>query len=304
MKVADMHCDTVSRLYFNRKFSLRDAPFHINEKKLLAGGYVLQNFAIFMARRGVPLFQMCQEMLDLFDREVLECADGLAIARSFADIQKNLAEGKISAVLTVEDGAAVEGRLERLSYLYDRGVRMLTLTWNFRNELAAPNQNDAGDVDCRQEGLTALGIQALEEMERLGIIADVSHLSDAGFWDVCRRAKRPFAASHSSARALCGHCRNLTDDMLRALADRGGIAGINFYGPFLGEEPPSLAAAAKHVRYMVQAAGENCVALGSDFDGIEDTGAFIDAGHMQRFPEALRQAGLTERQIEKVNYGN
>lgn len=304
MKIADMHCDTLSKLYFDPNSRLRDRQGHVNGEKLRQGAYVLQNFAVFMERRGLPFFQLCRDMLDLFDREMEENRDLLAPARCYEDIERNMAAGKISAVLTLEDGAAIEGDLSRLSYLQARGVRMLGLTWNFRNALASPNQNDGAGGDSSGEGLTELGIQALGEMERLGIIPDVSHLSDAGFWDLCRHWKGPFVASHSNARAICPHKRNLTDAMLKALADRGGIVGLNFHGPFLDGGRPSFAAAVRQLRHMLRMVGEDGIALGSDFDGIDDAGEFQDAGNMQRFPEALCQAGFTPRLVEKIMYRN
>ena len=148
-------------------------------------------------------------------------------------------------MLTVEEGAVCKGSTGKLRHLYRLGVRMLTLTWNYPNELGWPNvkmppegSEEAPDftVPDREHGLTETGFAFLSEMERLGMIVDVSHLSDAGFWDVARAAEKPFVASHSNARAVCHHVRNLNDEMIRALAEKGGVTGLNFCPSFLEAE--------------------------------------------------------------------
>jgi membrane dipeptidase len=174
---------------------------------------------------------------------------------------------------------------------------MLTLTWNYENELAFPNGQTGG--------LKETGLAFLAEMERLGMIADVSHLGDDGFWDVCRAAKKPFLASHSCCRALRPHRRNLTDPMLKALADRGGIVGVNFYADFLGESRESrLADIVRHARHIADTAGVDAVALGSDFDGIDCPLEFGDAAGMPQVAEALVRGGFTEAEAEKICWKN
>ena len=192
---------------------------------------------------------------------------------------------------------------------------MLTLTWNYPNELGWPNvkmppkgSEEAPDftVPDQEHGLTETGFAFLSEMERLGMIVDVSHLSDAGFWDVASTAAKPFVASHSNARAVCPHVRNLNDEMIRALAEKGGVTGLNFCHSFLeakkagSEAQASLAAVAAHARHIVDVGGEDCLGLGSDFDGIPTNEALPDASFLPALADALTEAGFTGRQIDKI----
>lgn len=303
MKIGDMHCDTLYRLYSSRGKRLQDRAGHLHLDGLLEGGYILQNFAAYMERCGEGFYSLCCGMIDLFDRELEDNSQVLAQACSRADIENNMHAGKISAVLTVEGGEAIEGDMEKLYALYNRGVRMMNLCWKYKNELGTTNVTSA-EGDCSAIGLTDFGFQVVEEMERLGMIVDVSHLSDAGFRDVAAHSKKPFAASHSNARALTNHPRNMPDAMIRTLADKGGIMGINFYANFLGVKSPEFDAAIAHIRHIRNLAGDDLLALGSDFDGIDDPGEFQGAWHMQAFVRALEKAGFAESFIEKIAYRN
>ena len=247
-------------------------------------------------RAGSPLEEVLT-LADLYWTEMAANEDLAVPVRSFQEMERARQAGKIACLLTVEEGGVCLGALPLLRTLYRLGVRMLTLTWNYPNELGRPNGQPGG--------LTRRGFQFLEEMENLGMIPDVSHLSDDGVWDVCRAARKPFVASHSSCRALHPHRRNLTDAMLRALADRGCLVGVNFYAGFLGPHGTSrLADLTRHIRHMIQVGGLDLVALGSDFDGIDCPLELEDAGHMDRLVQAMEGAGFTPREIEAVCWKN
>ena len=192
---------------------------------------------------------------------------------------------------------------------------MMTLTWNYENSLGFPNvrldkkASASSDRYClsQNKGLKEQGIVFLEEMERLGMIIDVSHLSDAGFYDVLEHTTKPFVASHSNARSVCPAVRNLTDDMVRRLAERGGITGINFCKEFLGKPDVSqnyLDQAVVHIKYLMNLGGEDFVALGSDFDGITRYHDLSDCSVMPKLVHTMKKAGLTPTQIEKICYKN
>lgn len=325
MKTAavDMHCDTIAALLGMRRrgisaenSGLEKNSLHVDLEKLEKGGCFLQNFALFVALSECSdPFQECMALMDLYYEEMEKNKDRIRPVYRYEDIEKNRAEGKLSAMLTVEEGAVCKGRLGNLRLLYRLGVRMLTLTWNFPNELGWPNvrmpekgSGDAPDFGSpdREHGLTETGFAFLEEMERLGMIVDVSHLSDAGFWDVARMAGKPFVASHSNARTVCGHVRNLDDDMIRALAEKGGVTGLNFCPSFLEEKKEAdgtrgdLAVIAAHARHIVDTGGEDCLGLGSDFDGIPTNEALPDASCLPSLADALKKAGFSERQIDKI----
>ena len=325
MKTAavDMHCDTISALLEMRRkgtysagSGLSSNSLHVDLEKLEKGGCILQNFALFVALSAFDdPFRECTALADLYYEELEKNKDRIRPVYHYEDIEKNRAEGKLSALLTVEEGGVCKGRLGNLRLLYRLGVRMLTLTWNFPNELGWPNvrmpekdSEAAPDFTTPdgEHGLTETGFAFLTEMERLGMIVDVSHLSDAGFWDVARTANKPFVASHSNARAVCGHVRNLGDDMIRALAEKGGVTGLNFCPSFLeeerkeGESRGSLDAIVTHARHIVNMGGEDCLGLGSDFDGIPTNAAIPDAAHLPHLADALKKAGFSERQIDKI----
>ncbi len=326
MKVADMHCDTILEIYEKRQAGeacgILKNGLHIDLEKLKKGDYLLQNFAVFvhmkhMAERNQPLPEYAFMMIDTFFSEMRKYPELVGIARSYQDIEENWKNGRISALLTMEEGGICEGKAEYLRIFYELGVRMFTFTWNFPNELAWPNRLEqegapaAYFVPETEQGLTEKGFEFLEEMERLGMIADVSHLGDKGIFDVIAHARRPFVASHSNARAVCRHSRNLTDEMIRGIAEKGGVIGINFYPDFLRNQEEqgspmkvSVTDIARHIRHMIKTGGIECVGLGSDFDGITSSFEMKDASDLPILEESLRKNGFTEEEIEKIFYRN
>lgn len=321
MKVWDLHCDTLAELRYAEK---RGEPkefykndLMVNIDKMQRGDYLLQCFACFvnLTRREENPLQTCLEEIDIFYRMLDACPE-LVQVRTPADIEALPASGKMGAMLTIEEGAVCLDDSAVLRDLYRLGVRMMTLTWNHKNGLAAPNvvPGDAAYVwPCAavtDDGLTPLGVEFIEEMERIRMILDVSHLSDAGIHDVLRYSKRPFAASHSNARSLCGHVRNLTDEMIRQMGERGCLVGLNYCASFLDANPDrtrvrsSITDMARHARYLMDLGGEDILALGSDFDGIEGDLDLTGAQDMPKLAEGLKAAGFTERQIDKIFWKN
>ncbi|MCI9591831.1 MAG: membrane dipeptidase [Lachnospiraceae bacterium] len=321
MKAADMHCDTLAEIYCARKQGkeacLASSSFHVDLDKLKAGDYGLQNFAIFtnLKENGSPL-EYAMELLDLFYMEMEENQDRISVVKTWKDIEENWKKGRLSAMLTIEEGGVCRGNLRILRDFYRLGVRMMTLTWDYDNELAFPNQvfwdgpmAGTGIADTSR-GLTETGLAFVEEMERLGMILDISHLNDAGIYDVFRYAKKPFAASHSNARAVASHPRNLTDDMIKKLAERGGVMGINFCSAFLRdfrkrEDAESLVRdMVEHIRHIKNVGGIDCIGLGTDFDGIGGRMEIDSAAGLPKLAQALEQAGFSISEIEAVFYRN
>lgn len=311
MKLMDMHCDTISRLLeleeAGKPEELRENSGHLDLVKMKKGGYRSQNFALFveLKRPEDPLLT-AMKLTDLFYIELERNQDILGLARNIQELEENERAGKMSAFLTIEEGGVCKGSLAALRDFYRLGVRMMTLTWNYENELGFPNtMNETPDT-----GLKPAGFAFVEEMERLGIVIDVSHLSDQGFYDVCRCTKKPFVASHSNARALCPHSRNLTDDMLRLLGERGGVAGINFATNFLdpaavrGQSISRIEDMTAHMKHIANTAGIESVGLGTDYDGIGGTVEIADASGMQRLAEGMERAGFTASEIEKICWRN
>lgn len=309
MRFVDLHCDSILEIYTKKK-DLADLEGHINLEKLCRGGVLMQCFAAFIAthdcaeRNGIRVgaYELFCAMADIFDRQMALYPDVLAPARSYADVVKNHAEGKLSALFTVEDAVPLEGKIERVDEMYARGVRMAALLWNYENSLGFPNSSDARE---HAKPLKPFGREAVERMNELGIIVDVSHLSEGGFWDVADISRKPFIASHSCARALCDHSRNLTDAQLRAVAEHGGIVGVNFNSGFLNgrEDYTPNADIVRHMDYIRQKAGIESVALGSDFDGIDCALELRDCTGLPSLAEAMESV-FTDDEIELISSKN
>ena len=306
---ADMHCDTISSLWRRNSQGdvqrLRSNDLSIDLEKMRAGNYLLQNFAmfVFLKEPEDPLLQVLT-LIDAYYRQMEENTDWIAPVLRYEDIEKNRAAGKLSALLTVEEGGVCKGSLEALRNLYRLGVRMMTLTWNFENELGYPGTTMKNQPGTPM-GLKPRGIEFVREMDRLGMIVDVSHLGDGGFWDVVKYTDGPFVASHSNARTVCDHTRNLTDDMIRALADKGGVMGLNFAGDFLRPgSSGTLDEMIAHLRHIRNVGGIDVMGLGSDFDGIDNVPEVADASQMPKLALAMERAGFTPREIDAVFSGN
>lgn len=321
MKVADMHCDTISEIYYaleeDKEAGLAKNHLQLDLERMAKGDYLVQNFAMFVSivKHTDPL-EYCLKLIDLFYQELGKNKDKIALALNYEDILKNQKEGKMSALLTIEEGGVTKCNLAHLRNFYRLGVRMLTLTWNYENGIGYPNfeliEGERPDFHTpnTKKGLTEFGLAFIAEMERLGMIIDVSHLSDAGFYHVLENTTKPFVASHSNARGVCNHVRNLSDDMIRKLAQRGGVLGMNYCPSFLEnvdrEEDAvgSISDIIKHIKYVTNVGGYECVGLGSDFDGIPARKDLQDASYLPLLAEALEKEGFKHHEIEAIFYKN
>ena len=320
MKVIDMHCDTITELLRLKKMGEDDSLYknrlHMDICKMQYGDYMLQNFAIFTNLKKVDPILHVQESIDLYYRELEKNKDYLRPVFSYHDREENRKKGYMSAMLTFEEGDVVLGNLAMLRNYYRLGVRMITLTWNHKNRLGYPNVLSRPNMTHQdiykantKDGLTPFGKAYIQEMEKLGIIIDVSHLSDAGFYDVLRYTTKPFVASHSNARTVCPAARNLTDDMIKQIAKRRGVIGINFYGDFLvaskqGDAPSTIAVIIKHMRHIISIGGIECIGLGSDFDGISGSLEIADASFLPKLYQAMQKEGFSQEEIEAIFYKN
>ena len=311
MRIIDLHCDTILNCYLNGE-NLHTYSGHINLDKLKKGGCLAQCFALFIPTHDAALecfeqekdpWELYQELLSVYQENIKLCSDVIRPAFSADDILSNRDAGYLSSILTVEDCVEIEGQIERFDQVFRDGVRMMALTWNYENCIGFPNSAD--DVLHTTKGLKPFGFDAVEKMNDLGIIIDVSHLSEAGFYDVAAHSKKPFAASHSCCRALQNHPRNLTDRQLKTLADKGGVVGVNFYDQFLGDlgGHTTIESIVRHVLYMREKAGIESICLGSDFDGIESSLEFKDYSGFPAIIAALEKY-LSDDEIDQICYGN
>ena len=312
---ADLHCDTLYAAW--RKgaddiFQLDGAMADVSS--IVQGGCRLQLYAIFMPtpeEMRDPAFRYpgddayIRALQAVFRRTVQQHGAVFAAAGSMSEAARNFSAGKASGMLSMEDGRAVEGKFEKIRSLYDLGIRVMGLTWNHANCFGFPNSPDPEEMS---KGLTAFGKEAIPCMEEMGMLVDVSHLSDGGFWDVARLSRKPFIASHSNCRALNPHPRSLTDEMIRALADKGGVMGLNFCPEFLTrnleQQHSPVDDLARQLRHRITVGGLECAAIGTDFDGIGGELEIPSADRMPALFDALARRGFTNDELEHLCWRN
>ncbi|BDR63458.1 dipeptidase [Clostridium tetani] len=303
MSIIDLHCDTIYKITNCKdKINLKDNNISIDLNKMRKGKVNGEFFALFIDREETetPL-KTCNKMLDKFYEEMDKNKEIIKLTKNYTQYKENIRNNIMSAFLTIEGGEALEGEIYNLRNFYRLGVRLLTLTWNYENEIGYPNCNKI----FMQKGLKKFGIEIVEEMNRLGMIIDVSHLSDGGFYDVAKYSKVPFIASHSNARSITNHGRNLTDDMIKILSEKGGVIGINFCNEFLGDtEISRVEDMITHIKYIKNTGGIDCIALGSDFDGIDCEVEIEDISQMDKLIEKLSSSGFNESEIERICFKN
>ena len=313
----DAHCDTVHRLAirpedtvgmpedFRRWFydveSLRSNRGHVD----LLRGRQFRRYAQFFALYHDPfyppadgLWAQCLRMHNCFLREMEANADLVRHCRTAAEINDAVEDGKITALLSVEGADLLDCDPERIETVSAWGVKLFNLTWNKSNLLSGTHKEEP------DRGLSDAGRAFVRELERCGIYADVSHLSDAGFWDLVKMAHRPIVASHSNSRAVWPHSRNLTDDMFRAILDSGGVVGINFFRNFVGETG-SMDELAAHVEHFLELGGEKTLCLGGDLDGCESlVGGMTGVQDVPRIYKALGERGFGRELLEDLFWNN
>ncbi len=308
MPVFDLHCDTLAKL--GRSGTLDGTNAHVSLEGLRRGGVALQCFACFVPTglfpkplRGTLSRARFNKLYKNYQRMMQAHAGTLFPVLTASDVDRAGQDGRTGVLLTIEDGGVMGNRLEQVKKYYDLGVRLVTLTWNHPNPIGYPHSKNPADMS---KGLTEYGRQVVYEMERLGMAVDVSHASDGVFYDVAKLASKPFVASHSNARAVCPHTRNMTDDMIRTLADRGGIMGLNLCPAFVGgdQNHTRMEDLVRQVLHIRRVGGSGILALGSDFDGI---GGQLDVAGPQDWPrlaQALAEAGVPGSELEMMWSGN
>lgn len=270
MFICDCHCDTLTELY-NKNASLYENEQHFDIKRQIALGGGLQFCAIYVPTevfryQGGLRYTLC--LLDKYNQEIKKLHEnGIDVLQvRTAEDAGNVLKHKAATLLAIEEGGAIDGSLEALRCLYELGVRAMTLTWSNRNDIA-----DGINEEATGSGLTLFGKKVVAEMNRLGMLVDVSHISTAGFWSVIETSTKPIIATHSNAKSLCSHPRNLNDEQIKALAQNGGLAGITFAGQFLEEDwrNACIESVYNHIDYMLNLIGnDDHIGFGSDFDGI------------------------------------
>ncbi|MDR2655090.1 MAG: membrane dipeptidase [Oscillospiraceae bacterium] len=299
MKYFDLHCDTITLLAGEEKKKLAQSGAAVSLEK---GAYLekwVQVFAVWIpdTKRGQSAVDYYKRLRDVFFAELAENSDKISL---FAPSSGKGIDGRATAVLSIEGGAALGGKLENLETAAADGVKLITLTWNGENELGYGSVDGGG-------GLKPFGREAVRKMNEYGVIVDVSHLSDEGFRDVERLSAAPFVASHSNARSVCGHPRNLTDGQIKAIIERGGLIGLNFYRDFVRGENPAEAGLEdleRHIYHILNLGGQDALCMGSDFDGCVTVAGLKDLRDTAGFYDYMLNRGYDKALLEKIFFLN
>lgn len=312
----DLHCDSLLRIFndYDQENLYENKNLSVDFKSLKNGGALAQFFAVFLpdqeTLKEMNLSKIdddlyIKKLIKILKKEVKVNNELIEMAYTYQDILNNKKENKISAFLTIEDGRSVNADLEKIKKYYEAGIRLITLLWNHENCFGYPNSSDPKIMN---KGLKKFGIEAVKYMNQIGMIIDVSHLSDAGFYDVAEHSQKPFIASHSNARNLAAHPRNLKDDMIKIIAEKGGVIGLNFAPQFLNENSSNLDSRieemVEHLNYIKNIGGESVLALGSDLDGIQGNLEIDSSRKMPLLFKALKKNGWSDDLIEKFKAEN
>lgn len=290
MTFVDAHCDTITTIMKTGE-ALKSNTRHIDMDRLKKYDSFVQFFAAFISPEQAKMgaLRRALDIIDKLYREIEINKNDIMLCRDYNDIANAIKSRKVAAVLTIEGGEALEGSLAVLRMLYQLGVRAITLTWNYRNQIA-----DGVADSVTKGGLTPFGREVVSEMNRLGMLVDVSHLSESGFWDVISLSSSPIIASHSNAKKICSHSRNLTDEQLLALKKNGGVTGINLCPYFIvNEGKAEIKHVISHIEHIVGLTGEDTLGLGTDFDGIDETPVGLEG--VQSFSDLISE-------LLKLNY--
>ncbi len=305
LPVFDLHCDTALALSERSVgyTALRSNHRHVDLTRAGELGGYAQCFAMYTTPDfdkwfQKPVTEVFDNMLSNLEKEIELNSDLIAKAGSTAEIEENRKNGKMSAILTLEGPAGINFDAGRLQELYDRGFRISTLGWNEKNILTGSHVTGGG--------LTDAGREYVRECQRLGILVDVSHISDEAFWDIMEITTAPIVASHSNLRSVCGHSRNLTEDMYKAIVQTGGTAGINLCAPFIKESGADFDAACDHIFRMLEIDPTGAhVSLGGDLDGCDELPeGFVGIQSYNALADRLFERGLDEKTIRNIYWNN
>lgn len=338
MKFFDLHCDTIQKIMDQADGFTRPDTFHVNLPGIISSHTMAQVFACFVHEARYPdgTFDACNTFIDAIEALVAAHSDRLALVTASRHLDTVAqSDEKTAAIIAIEGATPLMGVPERIEHFYDRGVRLLTLAWD-DNEFC-------GTVFGNKGGLTRLGETLVQYCNELGVVVDLSHASDRAVYDVAALTDLPFVASHSNARKVCPNDRNLTDDMIQLIAKRGGIIGLTYGSGFISPDyyrhqqknrktilkglkdrsitfeqahkmshdalshlphaPLSLLVA--HARHILNVGGEDCLGLGSDFDGVDSL--VEDVSGVQSLPilvEEMDRQGILPRIIDKICHEN
>lgn len=301
MQYFDLHCDTMTECTL-QGVPLGENQLHVSLHTAKNWDHYVQCYAVWIPDelRGDAAWDRFLEIVRTFHKELTEnhrCLSQLAGPGDLTFLEK---EGRHGAILTLENGAALGGNLERVKELQRLGVRMCTLTWNGANEIGR------GVMAPGTSGLTDFGREVVSAFEAAGILVDVSHSSPELFWDVARIATKPLVASHSNAKEVCKHPRNLSREQFEAIKNSGGLVGLNFYKAFLNDVPEKacMEDVIRHAEYFLSLGGEDVLSLGGDWDGADLPNDMPGLAAIPDLYELFLRKNYGESLVQKLFYGN
>ena len=302
MIIVDAHCDSITKA-MDKNENLFSNRLHVDLERLRRYMNHVQFFAAFVdpvEYKGIEMLRLIR-ILDFFQQQVEQFSDYITICRSSQEIQETLSNGRSAAIISIENGGVLQGDLSALRMFYRLGVRSICLTWNFTNEIADGVKDSEHGV-----GLTAFGKEVVSVMNSLGMLVDVSHLSEKSFWEVIATTKAPIIASHSNSKAICRHPRNLDDEQLMAIKSNNGVAGINLYPLFLNDAgSAAIDDIIRHIEHIAAVTGEDHIGLGADFDGVECLPEGIEGVQdIEKIIERLLALNYSQSFIDKFAGGN
>lgn len=310
MRIIDLHTDTLTRqrigkLDDNVEYIYSNKDRHLDLLRAKKSGYSLWGTACFLKMPEGELKSKALQYFQILDRLAEKHHDECALFTSYDEYIKNSNEGKVTLFKTIEEGEIFEGKLENVHKFANLGVKMATLTWNYPNSLAWPNY-PRPDLNAPELtfGLTNIGKVLVREMERYKMIVDVSHLGDKAFYDLVDNYHGVIVASHSNARSINPSVRNLTDEMIKIIAQSGGVVGLNLCEYFVKVSDNYMLDLVKHLNHIRKVGGIDVCALGSDFDGIDTPPLLTDCTKWNILLEALKIDGWCEEDIEKLTHKN
>lgn len=315
MKFIDLHADTLMHTSLTGVDSLmHNSQTHLDIQRLSQGGAMAQFLAVFMLNEAIikkqnrPIIsdkEYIDQLYNHLQESIEKYNNSIQLATNYETLESNQMANNISIFLTLEDGRPIGEDLTRLENLYEMGFRLVTLTWNKENSIGYPNSFDKNDM---RKGLKKFGFEVIELMNSLGMVIDVSHLSDGGFYDVIETSNKPIIASHSNARAISPHPRNLSDDMIKKIAESGGVIGLNFFGNFLNKDitqnQSTIKVMIEHLNHIRNIGGAEVLALGTDFDGMSGELEIDGPDKMNLLFDALWHSGWDYGTIEKFGFQN
>jgi len=298
VKIVDLHCDTISCLQANGQSFAKNKGQYDLARACLSGMYI-QFLAMFTrpAEPNIALREILKQV-EKYHAEMELNADSVYPLQRYTDLFAPGHQGKLAAILHLEGGECLGNDLEILSLLYRNGLRSMGLTWNNRNQLA----DGLGEGE-EAGGLSKKGMEVVQEMDRMGMLLDLSHISIRSYYDALNYYQKPVLVSHANAFSLCRHWRNLNDEQLIALRDHGGVIGITQVADFVSETEPTSEAMIDHIVYIAELIGVEHIALGSDFDGADHM-VIKDVAGYQVLPELLSKRGFTQQETDMILHQN